>query len=359
MNGYLSFTILCFCYGTSYAVTSLFIGSVNDAAFSLLRAFAAAIAATVYLFSKLKNPEYKQTATHSLSSGETNFFKSFFSGILFLGLPTTFTIIAQKAVPSFIVIIAQPTIPFFSMLAAHIMTSDEKITFNNFIVQITAILGAVLTLVPSLDLSAEGESSLFSYVLLLIAIIMYGIGAIYIKVFLATAEVTLSCVFAIYGSLLYSLFSALYRFGISNIIAGFLEMSPKVVLLTFIMGVVYNCVPTFLFMDCIRELGAVKAQLTNFGQIIIGVFVGVLFLNEWADFTTKDICYVLSGLVLIVAAMISDLGGQVSQQITNKCLKNQIDTIVPLIIGMIISFISQAKFVVWSRPSFGPESRWE
>ena len=166
MNGYLSFTILCFCYGTSYAVTALFIGSVNDAAFGLLRAFAAAVAATFYLFMKLKDPNYKKEATESLRSGDTNFFKSFLSGILFLGLPTTLTIIAQKAVPSFIVIIAQPTIPFFSMLAAHIMTSDEKINFNNFIVQITAIIGAILTLVPSLEPSSGGESSLFSYVLL-------------------------------------------------------------------------------------------------------------------------------------------------------------------------------------------------
>lgn len=349
MNGYISFAILCLCYGTSYAVTSLFIGEINDAAFGLLRSFSAAIASTIYLFMKLKNPQYKKEALESLSSGRTNFFKSFFSGILFLGLPTALTIIAQKRIPSFVVIVAQPTIPFFSMIAAHFLTKDEKITITNFTTQMTAIIGAIFTLVPSLDMSSSGDSSFFSYILLLISIAMYGIGAVYIKVWLAEAEVTLSCVFSIYGAFLYSLISGLYRFGAFEVFGSIFTSKLDVILVSLAMGVVYNMLPTFLFMDCIRELGAVKAQLTNFGQIIIGVFVGALFLGEWRSFSQKDIAYVLSGLAFIVAAMVADLGGQVGKKIGNKCLLRNIAEIILTFGMMLLSFYSMVSYGDWCR----------
>ncbi|EAY15246.1 Integral membrane protein, putative [Trichomonas vaginalis G3] len=314
VRGYISFTILCFCYGTSYAVTSLLIGKVNDSAFALARSFAAALAATGYLFFKLRDPQYKQKALQSLRSGETNFFLSFCGGIFFLGIPITLIIIAQNKVPSFIVIISQPTVPFFSMIAAHFMTSDEKINFHNLLVQLCAIFGAVLTLVPSLSFSGDNsESDPFSYILLLIALILFSIGSIYIKIYLASSDFTLSCTFSTYGAFCYSALSAFYRAGFVEVFKGIGNMFPFTIIAVFIIGVIYNGIPTFLFMDVVMTLGAVKAQLTNFGQIIIGVFVGVTFLGEWDGYAPRDVQIVCCGLVFIIAAMVADLLSQVQK----------------------------------------------
>lgn len=329
VRGYISFTILCMCYGTSYAVTSILIGKVDDSAFALGRSFAAAIAATLYLLYKLKDPAYRQEATESLRSGNTNFWKSFVSGIFFLGIPITLIIIAQNHVPSFIVIISQPTIPFFSMIAAHFMTTDEKITFNNLIIQFAAIFGTILTLVPSLSITSDTNSDPFSYLLLLISLILFGIGSIYIKVYLSTSEFNLSCTFAIYGSFCYSLLSALYRTGVVAIVKGFASMFPFTFIAVFLIGVIYNGIPTFLFMDVVIQLGAVKAQLTNFGQIIIGVFVGVVFLGEWDNFMPRDINIVCCGLILIVFAMVVDMiSGKIGNIGSVACVLHVIDIIL-------------------------------
>lgn len=51
------------------------------------------------------------------------------------------------------------------------------------------------------------------------------------------------------------------------------------------------------------ELGAVTTSLTDFGQIIIGTIVGVMFLNEWNNYRREDIIVCILGLIIIALGL--------------------------------------------------------
>jgi hypothetical protein len=58
----------------------------------------------------------------------------------------------------------------------------------------------------------------------------------------------------------------------------------------------YTFSTAMLWIYVVRELGPVKANFANFGQIVIGVIAGVLFLEEWKDFSKKEVLVSLGGL---------------------------------------------------------------
>jgi glucose uptake protein GlcU len=68
----------------------------------------------------------------------------------------------------------------------------------------------------------------------------------------------------------------------------------------------FSTLPSFLFIYVIREIGPGKANLVNFGQIIIGVVCGVFVLAEWQNLKTSDelVCWI--GVVQIFLALTFD-----------------------------------------------------
>ena len=304
----IAFFSLCFLYGTSYAVVSKFIGSIDEDTFNNIRLLSAFLASFLYLFYKILNEKsYLSSIKLSIKKKETPVIHSLLCGFLFLGLPISLITLSQNSISSVVITLSQPTIPLFSMIFAHIFLKDEKISFLKLYFQLVALTGAILTLIPSINSNSNSKDfNLFHYLALFFSLVLFGIGSVYIKIFLSNSDTTLSCTLSIFGATLYSFLSSLYKIGLIKIFTNIFSINFSIFIKIIIIGIIYNCIPTFLFIYIVRTLGAVKANLTNFGQIVIGIISGVFFLNEWKNFNNLDIILSLLGIFLIIITIIID-----------------------------------------------------
>jgi drug/metabolite transporter (DMT)-like permease len=241
-----------------------------------------------------------------LGDGSVSGIKCFFGGIIGLGIPTSIITLAQRTVPSVIVTLSQPSIPLFSLVLAHFMLDTERITFQKVFVHLTAFIGALLTIIPSLGLdSTELTFRLVGFVFLFIGLFFYGLGSIYIKLYMTKGETALICSFSVFGGTTYNLLAFLWSGGIS----GIGNLGFVLIIKIFVFAALFSALPSFLFIYVVREIGPVKANLVDFGQIIIGVICGVFILDEWKNHKVSDklICWI--GVFLIVLALAFDFSG--------------------------------------------------
>lgn len=57
-------------------------------------------------------------------------------------------------------------------------------------------------------------------------------------------------------------------------------------------------------MYLINKIGAVRTNFIPFGQIIIGVLLGIFWLKEWSNYKLFDIFISIFGLLFIFAAIL-------------------------------------------------------
>lgn len=306
-----AFIALCVIYGTSYAFVSCILGNADEAALSVIRMIVACMSTWGYfLFRYLFEPGYKHTVRESIRTKATPIGKAFFCGIFSLGIPVTCITISQRSVPSTVVTLSQPIIPLVTMVIAHFTLRDEKISSQKLLLSLGDLFGAVLTMIPTFSSSQSASSSsssstiILDYLLLFISILCFGAGSIYLKVFLGEAELTLSCCFSSSGATLYTIVSSIIRVGLGTLFQQISKIDGRYVFCIILLGIIYSCIPTFLFMYVVRTLGAVKANLTNFGQIVIGTIAGVFFLNEMDKYTVNMKIMTWFGVLVIVCCLL-------------------------------------------------------
>ncbi|OHS98875.1 Integral membrane protein [Tritrichomonas foetus] len=297
---YLAFCVLCFTFGTSYALVSVIRQNVDPYLLSSLRMIFGCIAALgIFLYKGMTSPNYFRHAKQSLSSGSTPAIKSMVCGIINSGFPHSLITIAQRTVPSVAVQISQPCVSLFSLIFAAIFLSDERFSFKQFSFQLLSLVGTVLVTIPTFSSDSDKGATLFDYSLLLIAIASFGFGAVYIKLFLPKADNVLLCFFQLLGSSIYTTVYSLFIHGLKGYLMNFFAINFFTMFYIFCLGAFYTCTNSFLYVYIIRELGTVTANYTNVGQIVVGVIVGVLFLHEWKDYSLIDVLVSIAGLVVL------------------------------------------------------------
>jgi drug/metabolite transporter (DMT)-like permease len=304
---YIAFAGLCLIYGSSYAWISTFLTNTPPAVFSFLRMlFALITTLLIFCYQYNLTPGFRDKVKQQLNDGSVSGIKCFFGGIIGLGIPTSIITLAQRTVPSVIVTLSQPSIPLFSLVLAHFIVDGERMTFHKVFVHLTAFIGALLTIIPSLGLdSAEVSFRLVGFVFLFIGLFFYGLGSIYIKLYMTKGETALICSFSVCGGTAYNLLAILISGGLTGISALSLGLMLKI----FVFSIFFSALPSFLFIYVVREIGPVKANLVDFGQIIIGVICGVFILDEWKNHKPSDkfICWI--GVLQIFLALSFDFSG--------------------------------------------------
>lgn len=302
------FCALCFCYGTSYAVMSYYTNTmkVDTSTFAFIRMSSACC----FAYFKAKSDWSKLSHNDKIDPENLKRYSSKLmvlsstAGVVFLGMPVTFISFSCRSVPSFIVNLMSSTIPLFSMIVAHFMLSDEPLIFSKFMLQIFSLFGAALTILPTISDSNSAFNPI-DWLLLLLAVILFGAGGVFIRKYLYNAELGYSVTFSLLGSTVYTTISATISIGLLKLISNLFDLlsTPLLFIQIVAYGFVYSCIPTFLFMYVCCELGAVTTSLTDFGQIIIGTIVGVVFLNEWNNYRREDIIVCILGLIIIALGL--------------------------------------------------------
>ena len=337
---FLCLGILSIDYGAAYALVSKALCHFNGTILNALRmCFAFAGALTYFLLLVLFKKDFYTTVKDSVKKGETPFISSMICGILNYGLPHSLISIAQMSIPSTLVVIVQPFTSLFQFFMANCCIPDEQFKCLNFMTQMLAIIGSMVTSITNfsnLDFNDSSSFTVLHYIFLIVALLSFAFGSIYVKKYLKNSNSELMCTYQLLGSAIYAVsFAMIQQKGIN----GFANSvsSSKVANLWYpaVLGICFTCLATFLAVHCINTLGATIQGFANYGQIIVGVIVGVLFLHEWDGYTSNDYLFALSGLVILILSMIFGVSTKLKEDkeetIREQALANQYDDIDPLI----------------------------
>ena len=250
---------------------------------------------------------YKQMARAHFCSGFWPIFHCAIGGLLNLGIPHSLIYIAQQWIPSCAVQLAKPLTPIGSALAGLCMVSDEKFTCHKGLALASAIIGVALCAISSFRFT-HGSASIgevvIGYVLLVAAMISFGIAATYMKWKTPNVDITISSMLQTFFSFWLDLIWSLIMDSPSTFVSTFQNATAYGWLWPILLGVLGSGVAVHGFMYLVNTIGAVGAGFIPFGQIIVGVAIGVGFLGEWDGYLWWDILLQCVGILFLVGAIV-------------------------------------------------------
>ena len=249
---------------------------------------------------------YKQVVRAHFCSGFWPYFHLCIGGLLNLGIPHSLIYIAQQWIPSCAVQLAKPLTPIGSALAGLCMATDEKFTLNKALALGSAIIGVALGAIPSFR-HAGGDASLgnvvLGYGLLVLAMVLFGIAATYFKWKTPNTDLTVSSLLQTFFSFWFDLIWSLIMDTPKVFVEKFQNATAYDWLWPILLGVLGSSVAVHCFMYLVNTLGAVGAGFIPFGQIIVGIAIGVGFLGEWSAYNWWEILLQVVGILFLAGAI--------------------------------------------------------
>ena len=117
-------------------------------------------------------------------------------------------------------------------------------------------------------------------------------------------DITISTLFQNLVSFLYCLILSLFIVKPKKIIEETSGASFEGFLWVTLLGVLSSNVAIHCYMYMIEKIGAVRTNFVPFGQIIIGVLLGIFWLKEWSNYKVWEIVISILGLILIFSAIL-------------------------------------------------------
>jgi drug/metabolite transporter (DMT)-like permease len=99
-------------------------------------------------------------------------------GLLNNAIPFTLIVLAQGHIPSGLAAVVNAATPVFAVLAAHLLTADEKLTANRLLGALTGLIGVAILAGPAV-LAAGGGNEALGIALCLGACLSYGISGVW------------------------------------------------------------------------------------------------------------------------------------------------------------------------------------
>jgi drug/metabolite transporter (DMT)-like permease len=304
----ISFIFCALAYGSSSAAAAEGLKGWTPEMLIMLRmAFGFLFCLVVLIVRILVQPGYKQIVRAHFFSGFWPYFHLAVGGLLNLGIPHSLIYIAQQWIPSCAVQLAKPLTPIGSALAGLCMTTDEKFTLNKGLALASAIIGVALGAIPSFRHTGGNttvSNVVVGYVLLVIATSLFGLAATYFKWKTPNADITVSSLMQTFFSFWFDLIWSLIMDTPKVFVQKFRDATAYDWLWPILLGVVGSGIAVHGFMYLVNTLGAVGAGFIPFGQIIVGVTIGVGFLGEWDAYAWWEIGLQVVGIVFLSAAIL-------------------------------------------------------
>lgn len=200
--------------------------------------------------------------------------KTFIAGLFAQAIPFVLINWGEQFVDSSLASILNGLVPLFTIIFAHFITADEKLTGYKFIGVLVGFLGLVVLLMPNFRQGADG--SLYGIIAITMAAISYGIGLSYIRKhftntpsFKAPAAQMLSV----------SVYLVPLAF-LTNPEFTLLTLSPSALGSIFVLGFFGTAIAFIVYFKLIEQSSAGYAALVTYLMPIYGVILGVLFLDE-------------------------------------------------------------------------------
>ena len=261
----------------------------------------------VLLIRYLFEENYKEILKAHFTSGYIHILNMIIGGLLNLALPHSILAIAQQWIPSAAVQLAKPLIPAISAILSHYLPINEKFSIEKLLALITAVIGVILSVIPSFiskDQSKPKNMLFYGYLLLLLAVFILGFAAVFFRWKTPDVDITISSVVQTGFSCLFVFGWSIIKDGPANLYNSLIKPNLYGWIWPLLLGILASGVAVHCFMFLVRELGAVGSGFIPFGQIVVGVLLGVLVLGEWSQYTSTGITMQVFGILFLSSAII-------------------------------------------------------
>lgn len=296
-------------YGSSYAGVAQGLKYFTAGVFQTFRMlFGLVFCALIVLVHSLFNSTYRTVVKSHFTSGIIPILHLFVGGLMNLGVPHCLTAVAQAWVASSIVQLMQPFIPISTSLFCHCFLEDEKFTCMKFISLVCAVIGVACAAVPSfLHAGTAGTATAaqmgIGYTLTVLAMICFGAAPIYFKRKVPNADPMVSVCFQLFISTIFEAVFGLIKDGPKSFSKQVLEAPPIAWMWPVIIGSLVSGVAVYGMMYLIQAIGAFGSNLVPFGQMVVGVIVGVAVMGDWAPYKPWEMGLCSVGCLILCASL--------------------------------------------------------
>ena len=207
-----------------------------------------------------------------------------FMAVFYTAVPFTLITWGEKSIDSGLASILNGTVPLFTIILAHFWLNDEKITAPRIAGLIVGFIGIIVLVSRDFDLSGVLKSGVLGQAAVLLASISYAMSITFSRKYLRGQPPVLqsTMVMLIADSILW----------VSTPIAARVAPSVESLILptsslrwfaVVWLGILGSCVAYLLFFYLNNVWGPTRASLVTYVFPVIGLFLGILFLNEVAD----------------------------------------------------------------------------
>ena len=212
-------------------------------------------------------------------------------GIINTALPFVLISWGEKSIDSAVASVLNSTVPLFTLVLAHFILHDEPITARKAVGLLIGFGGIVVLMARDLDAGVLRAGALGQLAVLLAAL-LYASASVFAR--RTMREVS-------------PLVQAFIPMAIADVLvwtAATQVGDPgrlPAISLTWVallwLGLLGSCVAYLLFYNLLHSVGATRTTMVTYVFPIVGVTLGVLFLNELADW------HLLAGAALVVASL--------------------------------------------------------
>jgi drug/metabolite transporter (DMT)-like permease len=211
-------------------------------------------------------------------------------GITNIAVPFFLISWGELSIDSAVASILDATVPLFTILIAHFLLPDDKMTLPKVLGLIVGFAGIIVLM--SKDLNAS-TSSLFGQLAVIVASLFYAISSVYARrvtedtpgILRSAGPLVSATVIMWLGTFLFESPIQIPQLGITWIALVFL-------------GVIGSGVAFIMAYYLIHEIGPTRATMVTYLFPLGGVILGVTFLNEQLTWQ------VIVGAILIIASLV-------------------------------------------------------
>jgi drug/metabolite transporter (DMT)-like permease len=197
-------------------------------------------------------------------------------GIFNVALPFTLITRAEESIDSSLATILNATVPLFSLIFAHFVLHDDRLTRERIAGLVIGYIGIVI--LASRGLSDTGNSPISGQIMMLIAASSYAMAVVYIRARMRHIEpIRIAGLSLVVAAIIMAPLSLIFS-DVPDVGA----LSTDTLWAIGTLGTVNTVVAYFLWYYLISEWGA-RATLVTYTFPPIGVTLGAIFLDELVD----------------------------------------------------------------------------
>jgi drug/metabolite transporter (DMT)-like permease len=195
--------------------------------------------------------------------------------------------------------VLQATAALFTLVMAHFLFTDERMTIRKTIGLICGFIGVVVLAARSTSGGTNSGNELAGEIAIVLASLCYAIGGTASRAVIKgrVEPVVVAAIAMMSAALSSALLIGIG--GAANMMPVHtpVDLSVDAFLAVIVLGVVNTFVAYLIFYEIVRGLGAARASMVTYIVPAVGLLLGVIFLGEKMD------AYIIVGAGLIFAAI--------------------------------------------------------